>query len=75
MFSGGLNLINKLRPVSFNFGKDLLVSSKIKKGSCPFIAETGLFLLEEGTSDSGSSLLADGAWTVGITLSLLKRVS
>jgi len=30
-----------------NFGKDLLGSSKIKKGSFSLISDTGLFLLEE----------------------------
>ena len=31
---GELNLINKLRPVTFNFVKDLDVSTKIVKSSC-----------------------------------------
>jgi len=70
---GGPNLINKLRPVALNFGKDLLVSSKIKKGSCSLIYDTRLFLLEEATSDSGSYLLTEGAWAVGITLTLFKN--
>ena len=61
MFNRGVNLINKLRPVALNFGKDLLVSSKIKEGSCSLIPDTGLFLLEDATSYSGSSLLTEGA--------------
>ena len=64
----GLSIINKIRPVALNFGKDLLVSSKIKKGSCSLISGTGLFLLEEATSDYGSTLLTEGARVVGITV-------
>ena len=70
----GLNLINKLRPVELNFGKDLLVSSKIKKVSCSLISDKERFLLEEATSDSGSYLITEGAWEVGIN-SLYKNVS
>jgi hypothetical protein len=74
VFTRGLNSINKLRPVALNFGKDLLVSSKIQKGSCSVIPDTGLFLLEEATSDSGSSQLTEADWAVRITLSLLRNI-
>jgi len=59
LFPGELNLINKLRPVALNFGKDFEVSSKILNGSC--FSDTGLFQIEEDAiSVSGSFLLTEG---------------
>jgi hypothetical protein len=58
---GELSLINILRPVVLNFGNDLHVLSKILKGSCTDVTDTGLFLVEEeAISESGSSLLTEG---------------
>ena len=55
-----LNLIIKLRPVILNFGKVFEVSSKIKKGSSFVVSYPEMFLLDEGTPESGSSLLTEG---------------
>jgi hypothetical protein len=43
----------------------LLVLSKIKNGSFSLIPDTGVFLLEEANSASGSSLAAEGDLVVG----------
>jgi hypothetical protein len=56
---GELNLIDIHCPVALNFGNDMIVSSEIEKGSCPDVTDTGVFLLEEATSESGSSLLSE----------------
>jgi hypothetical protein len=54
---GDLNVINKLRPVAFNFGKYLDVSSKIVKGNCTDVPDTGLLLLDDAITDSFRFLL------------------
>ena len=39
-------------------------------GSCTLIPDKGLYLLEEATSDSASSLLTEGTSAAGIALSV-----
>jgi len=52
-------VIIKLRLVVLNFGKGLLVSSKIKKVRSSVFRDTQLFLAGDATSESGSALLAE----------------
>ena len=73
LFTKGPKCEQETTPFALNFGKHLLVLSKIKKRSCLVVPDVGVFLLQEATSDSGSSLLTEGAWAVGITHSIFKN--
>ncbi len=71
---GELNIINKLRPVVLNLGKDLLVSYKILKGSCTDVPDPRIFLLEDAIAGSIWFLLIVVTWVVGIAFCLFKNI-
>jgi hypothetical protein len=72
---GELNLINKLRPVALNFGKDLVVSSKIIDGSSPAILDDEVLPPDGPASDSVRPALTGGISVVGVGCCLVRNLS